>query len=459
VQTPASHTDGHGAASARALLADSPELRHIQLLWTDLNGILRGKSIQRGELERIYEQGLPLPSSIAALTADGNDTEDTGLLWQIGDMDCLARPLAGTLVPSPWLSTPTAQVLMMFDPVLGEPAASADPRLAAQRVIKRLEDDGYTPVLAVELEFYLLDAEAVRGGRAQAATTRGHHPHVYSVDEIESRAAFLDDLYSCCAAQGLPVSTTISEFGPGQFEITLKHRSDALRALDESVMYKRVVRGVAQRHGLWASFMAKPLTAQPGSGLHLHLSLNDSQQQNVFSSEAPDGNHLLRQAIGGMAASAADMMALFAPFGNSYRRYRAYNCAPLEANWGINNRTVALRIPSGPASSRHVEHRISGADANPYTVAAAVLAGIHHGLKCAIEPGPAVSGDAYRQPSSAPLPRDWQSAIDRFGASAFAHEYFGTRFVEVYCGIKRSESERYFSEIPQQDYDWYLHTL
>ena len=160
MQNPASHVDDHGAAVARALLADSPELRHIQLLWTDLNGILRGKSIQRGELERIYEQGLPLPSSIAALTANGDDTEDTGLLWQIGDMDCLARPLAGTLVPSPWLTTPTAQVLMMFDPVLGEPAASADPRLAAQRVIKLLAEDGYTPVLAVELEFYLLDAEA-----------------------------------------------------------------------------------------------------------------------------------------------------------------------------------------------------------------------------------------------------------------------------------------------------------
>ncbi len=444
---------------AREFLARHPELRHVQLMQTDLNGILRGKSVQRAELERIYTEGLPLPSSIAALTADGDDAENTGLLWDIGDMDCLAWPLPGTLVPTPWLKTPTAQVLMMFDPVLGGPAAAADPRLAAQRVISLLEQDGYTPVMAVELEFYLLDADAVREGRAQAAATRGKHPHVYSVEEIESRAEFLDDLYACCETQGLPVSTTISEFGPGQFEITLKHRANALRALDEGVMYKRAVRGVAQRHGLWASFMAKPFPVLPGSGLHLHLSLNDAQGRNVFASDAADGNELLRHAIGGMAASAGDMIALFAPFGNSYRRYQAYNCAPLVANWGVNNRTVALRIPTGPADSRHVEHRICGADANPYAVAAAVLAGVHHGLKHGIDPGPAVSGDAYQQKSHAPLPRDWLSAIDRFAESQFAREYFGQRFVEVYCGIKRTESGRYFGEIPQQDYDWYLHTL
>ena len=444
---------------AREFLAAHPQLRHVQLMQTDLNGILRGKSVQRDELERIYCEGLPLPSSIAALTADGDDAQNTGLLWEIGDMDCLAWPLPGTLVTTPWLKTPTAQVLMMFDPVLGGPAAAADPRLAAQRVIGMLERDGYTPVMAVELEFYLLDAAAVGQGRAQAATARGNHPHVYSIEEIESRADFLDDLYACCAAQGLPVSTTISEFGPGQFEITLKHRYDALRALDEGVMYKRAVRGVAQRHGLWASFMAKPFPVLPGSGLHLHLSLNDADGRNVFASEALDGNALLKHAIGGMAASAADMMALFAPFGNSYRRYRAYNCAPLVANWGVNNRTVALRVPTGPAASRHIEHRICGADANPYAVAAAVLAGVHHGLRLGLDPGPAVSGDAYQQDSTTPLPRDWLSAIDRFAGSAFAQEYFGPRFVEVYCGIKRTESERYFGEIPQQDYDWYLHTL
>ena len=444
---------------ARDFLALHPDLRHIQLLLTDLNGIARGKSVQRHELERIFTEGLPLPSSIAALTADGDDAQNTGLLWEIGDMDCLAWPLPSTLVRTPWLATPTAQVLMMFDPVRGAPAAAADPRLAAARVIEKLQADGYTVVMAVELEFYLLDATAARNGIARAATLRGKHPHVYSVEEVESRAEFLDDLYACCATQGLPVATTLSEFGPGQFEITLQHRDDALRALDEGVMYKRAVRGVAQRHGMLASFMAKPFAVLPGSGLHLHLSLNDSHGNNVFASAAADGNHLLKQVIAGMAVSAADMMALFAPFGNSYRRYRAYNCAPLVASWGVNNRTVSLRIPSGPAHSRHVEHRICGADANPYAAAAAVLAGVHHGLTQRLEPGPPVVGDGYLNSAGASLPQHWQAAIDRFAVSPLAHEYFGTRFVEVYCAIKRTESARYFGEVPQQDYDWYLHTL
>ncbi len=444
---------------ALAFLAQHPDLRQIQLLLTDLNGVQRGKSVQRHELERIYSEGLPLPSSIAALTADGDDAQHSGLLWEIGDMDCIAWPLPGTLVRAPWLATPTAQVLLMFDPVGGAPAAAADPRLAVARVIDQLKTDGYTVVIAVELEFYLLDAAAAREGRARTSSLRGGHRHVYSVEEIESRAAFFDDLYACCEAQGLPVSTTISEFGPGQFEITLKHRDDALRALDEAVMYKRAVKGVAQRHGMLASFMAKPFADLPGSGLHLHLSLNDAHGNNVFASEAATGNTLLQYAIGGMADTAADMMALFAPFGNSYRRYSAYQCVPLVANWGVNNRTVALRIPAGPASSRHVEHRICGADANPYAAAAAVLAGVHHGLNERLDPGTPVTGDGYIDPTGAVLPQHWQAAIDRFDASSLARAYFGPRFVEVYCAIKRSESSRYFSEVPQQDYDWYLHTL
>lgn len=452
-------TTGAAVAEATEFLNRHPEVRHIQLMLTDLNGVLRGKSVRRQELERIYSEGLPLPSSIAALTADGDDAERTGLLWEIGDMDCVAWPVPGTLALSPWLKSPTAQVLMMFDPVRGAPAADADPRLAAARVIARLRADGYTPVMAVELEFYLLEPCLPGAGPPRAATLRGHHPHVYSVEEVESRSAFLDELYETCEAQGLTLSTTLSEFGAGQFEITLKHRADALRALDEAVMYKRAVKGVAQRHGLLASFMAKPFAVIPGSGMHLHLSLNDADGHNVFTSEQAQGNALLAHAIGGMAVSAGDMMALFAPFGNSYRRYRAYNCAPLVASWGVNNRTVSLRVPSGPADSRHVEHRICGADANPYAAAAAVLAGVHHGLTQRLDPGPPVTGDGYLASSAPRLPQHWQTAIDRFAASALAREYFGERFVEVYCAVKRTESDRYFGEIPQQDYDWYLHTL
>jgi glutamine synthetase len=311
-------------------------------------------------------------------------------------------------------------------------------------------------VLAVELEFYLLDANAERPTPSQP---RGARRHVYSIEELEAHAPFLDDLFRACAAQGLPAETAISEFGTGQMEITLTHRADALRALDEAVMYRRAVKGVAAKHGLRACFMAKTFADLPGSGTHLHLSLNDADGHNVFADEDVHGSALLRHAIGGMAATAADAMALFAPHANSYRRFSAKSYAPLAPSWGVNNRTVSLRVPTGPAPSRHIEHRICGADANPYLAAAAMLAGAHHGLAAKCDPGKPVEGDAYTASEAPPLPQHWPDAVERFANAAFLKEYLGERFVEVYAAVKRTEYARFLSEVTAQDYAWYLHTV
>jgi glutamine synthetase len=444
---------------ARDFLARHPEVRQVQMMFVDHNGVLRGKSLRAGELLALYERGRPMPSSIAALTLDGDDAENTGLLWEVGDMDCLAFPVAGTLVPTPWLATPTAQVLVMFDPELGMPAAAADPRLVARRAIERLHGAGFTPVMAVELEFYLLAGDAAARRPPRPAIPRGEHPHVYAIDEVESFAPFLDDVYRACEAQGLPAETAISEFGPGQLEITLTHRADALRALDEAVLYRRVVKGIAARHGFLACFMAKPFAKSAGSGTHLHLSLQDQHGRNLFASEDPAGSPLLRFAIGGMADTAADMMAVFAPHANSFRRYCANSYAPLFPTWGVNNRTVSLRVPTGPPDSRHVEHRICGADANPYLAAAAMLAGAEHGIAREIDPGEPVAGDGYRVADAPPLPVHWPLAIERFAQSAVARECFGRRFVEIYAAVKRTESQRFLGEVTSQDYDWYLQTV
>lgn len=443
---------------AREFLARHPDVRHVQMMLVDNNGVLRGKSLRSGELVALYEQGRPLPSSSAALTVDGDDAADTGLLWDVGDMDCLAFPVPGTLVPTPWIAA-TAQVLVMFDPELGMPAAVADPRLAARRAVERLRARGLNPVMAVELEFYLLAGDD--GGRRppRPAVARGEHPHVYGIDEIESFAPFLEDVYRACEAQGLPAETAISEFGPGQLEITLAHRRDALRALDEAVLYRRVVKGVASRHGYLACFMAKPFAKFAGSGTHLHLSLEDDGGRNLFASEDPAGTPLLRFAIGGMAETAADMMAVFAPHANSYRRYCANSYAPLFPTWGINNRTVSLRVPTGPAASRHIEHRICGADANPYLAAAALLAGAEHGIAREIDPGEPVTGDGYQVGDAPALPVHWPLAIERFAQSAVARDFFGRRFVEIYSAVKRTESQRFLGEVTHQDYDWYLQTV
>ncbi len=260
---------------AREFLARNPDIRHVQMMLVDHNGVLRGKSLRPHELEALYERGRPLPSSIAALTLAGDDAENTGLLWEVGDMDCCAFPVAGTLLRCPWLAAPTAQVLVMLDPELGMPAAAADPRYAAMRVVERLQRAERNPVMAVELEFYLLEGASAQRRPPVPVAPRGVHPHVYSIDEVEALGPFFDDLYRACDVQNLPAETAISEFGPGQLEITLTHRADALRALDEATLYRRLVKGVAAKHGFLACFMAKPFGGSAGSGTHLHLSLTD----------------------------------------------------------------------------------------------------------------------------------------------------------------------------------------
>ncbi|KUM43020.1 glutamine synthetase family protein [Pseudomonas sp. EpS/L25] len=444
---------------ARDFLAAHPEVRSIELMLIDANGVPRGKLLHRDELLAIYEQGRPLPSSILALTIQGEDVEATGLVWEVADVDCWTYPLPGSLTLQPWRSSPTGQVQVTMHPTQGLPAAPADPRQALVRVIERLQADGFHPVMAVELEFYLLDRERDAEGRPQPALQmnggRPQAPQVYGVYELEQLQPFLDDLYAACEVQGLPVRTAISEYAPGQVELTLEHRLDALQAIDEGVRYKRLVKGVANRHGLQACFMAKPFGDRAGSGMHLHVSLADAEGNNLYASEDPEGTPLLRHSIGGMMHSLLDSLAIFCPNANSYRRFQANSYAPLAKSWGVNNRTVSFRVPGGPASSRHIEHRICGADANPYLAAAAILAGIHQGIRDQRDPGPAIVGNGYEQATEF-LPTDWFTALQALERSSWAREALGERFVEVYLAIKHTEYRQFMAEVGEQDWRWYL---
>jgi glutamine synthetase len=248
----------------------------------------------------------------------------------------------------------------------------------------------------------------------------------------------------------------MSEYSPGQFEITLHHRADALRAVDEAVMFKRVLRGVAQKHGLIACFMAKPFTERAGSGLHVHVSMNDVAGNNLFSSGDPAGTPELRQAIGGMKDSMAESMAVFAPNANSYRRFVSESYAPVAPIWGINNRSVSLRVPAGPPASRHVEHRICGADANLYLAVAAVLGAAAHGMRERLDPGPPVEGNGYAQPGERTLPASWPEALKLAAKSEFLEETLGRDFLKIFLAIKNQECARFSGEVSELDYAWYL---
>jgi glutamine synthetase len=317
-------------------------------------------------------------------------------------------------------------------------------------------------VVAVELEFYLLERDEdgrPAPARGQLSGIRGGRIDAYGLGRLDDMAPLFDEVGAAARSLGLPVRTLMSEYAPGQFEMTLEHRADALRAVDEAVMFKRAVRGVAARHGCVACFMAKPFAELAGSGMHLHASLAGPDGRNLCADDDPRGSLMLRQAIGGLRATLADGMAVFAPNANSYRRFRAMSYAPVAATWGVNNRTVGLRVPTGPPATRHVEHRAAGADANPYLVAAAVLAGMLHGLERALDPGPPVEGNGYAQNSPGGLPLQWHAAIERAAQSEFLADAMGRDFLDVFLAVKRRESEKFGALVTDRDYEWYLDTV
>jgi glutamine synthetase len=443
-------------AELTAFLAAHPDVDAVQIMITDPSGVLRGKAVRRVELERIFDSGRQVAGSILGLDITGEDVDDTGLVWDTGDADMCARPIAGTLVRAPWLAAPTGQLMLTMFDAAGTPAP-ADPRHALVRVLAGLEARGFTPVVACEIEFYLLREEQGRlvpagGGRA------GERQKIdaYSLQRLDDLAPLFADVYRAADAQGLPAETLMSEYSPGQFEITLHHRDDALRAVDEAVMFKRLLRGVAQKHGLVACFMAKPFTARAGSGLHVHVSLNDRDGRNLFASEDPAGTPALRHAIGGMKAVMPESLAIFAPNANSYRRFVSRSYAPVAPIWGINNRSVSLRVPAGPPPSRHVEHRIAGADANLYLAVAAVLGAAALGMERQLDPGAPVTGNGYAQAGEGTLPGSWREALTAAEGSQFLRDTLGAEFMKIFLAIKQQEYARFSAEVSELDYAWYL---
>ena len=450
-------------AEARAYLAAHQEARHISLIITDSCGVARGKLLTREELVSAYKNGRYLPGSFRVLDVTGRDVVATGMVWEDGDADRLAWPVPGTLVPTPWASGKNeAQYLTTLHELDGRPCI-VDPRNALERIVTTFTELGLTPVAAIELEFYLMDRDSALAGkpRPPAALLNGgtpKHMQPYLLQDLDDFGPFFDDLYDSAAIQNLPVTALISEYSPGQMEIGLKHRADALRACDEAIMYKRMVKATAEKHGLVATFMAKPYSDLSGSGMHVHVSALDKDGNNVFASDDPSRNKPLLYAIGGLKATMAEAFAIFAPNANSYRRFRKDSYAPIAPTWGVNNRTVSLRVPAGTGQSVHLEHRVAGADANPYLVLAAVLAGMHHGLTAKIDPGPESKGNAYASPA-ARMPTNWLDAIEMWQASDLMRKYFDPEFVDTFAIVKEAEADRFNAEPTPLDFEYYLRTI
>lgn len=443
---------------AAAFLAEHPGIVQIQAFLTDPSGVARGKVLRPEELLTAYRDGRPLPCSIQSLDMLGADVLETGLVWAEGDSDRPCFPVAGTITQAPWHQVPTAQLILESYERDGSPTP-ADPRHALARVVASLEAKGLTPVVAIELEFYLVDREAAAGNKLKPpAAPNGFAPshlQAYLMQDLEDFAPFLNDVFDGAKKMGLPARTLISEYAPGQLEIVLAHRADAMRAADDAILYKRLVKGVADRHGYVATFMAKPYAEISGSGMHVHVSLSDGVNENLFAGEGAELTPHLRHAIGGLEQTMAESMAVFAPNANSYRRFRRNSYAPLAPAWAVDNRSVPLRVTSGRPETRHLEHRVSGADANPYVALATVLAGIAEGLDKKIEPSEPIIGDGYGQ-KEATLPMNWWRALEVARRSDFLRERLGEGFANIFLTIKEAECDRFFASVSDLDFDWYL---
>ncbi len=457
---------GSFLSEAQAFLDTHPDIEAIDIVLTDVNGIGRGKIVRRHELSGLYESGRHMPISVLGLDITGEDVHETGLIWDSGDGDMRAWPIPGTLVPLHGTSPARGQVLMSLYHLDGRPMTS-DPRHALVRQVEALAARGLHPAGAFELEFFLLSPQRDADGRVQPASAvldgrRSGKTEVYSVDHLHGMEPLISDIYAACKLQGIPAETVISEYAPGQYELTLRYRTDVMRAADDLVMLKRIVRMQARRHGVVACFMAKPIERYAGSGMHFHVSLLDADGGNVFT-EQKEGtwSSTLLHAMGGLVATMAESMLVFAPHANSWRRFVAQSYAPVAPTWGVNNRSVALRVPAGDARNRRIEHRPSGVDANPYLVAATILAGIAKGLDEKLDPGSETTGNGYEAAAGekATMPRDWLSAIDAAKGSAFLREALGPDLHRTFTAIKEAEYLRVARTVSELDYHLYMHEV
>jgi glutamine synthetase len=453
-------------AELRRFLKRYPDTDGMELLIADLSGVLRGKRIRGSEFDKTFRNGFCIPGGAVLLDILGNVVPGIRFTADDGDPDIDARLVPGSLAPIPWAKRRSAQALFRLYARSGEPFF-ADPRYVLERAAAPLRAMKLTIVMAAELEFYLLDARTDRPtarvskvpgiGRAQVG------PQVYHPDDLWDIDNFLHDINDACRAQNIPVGTATSEFAPGQFEINLQHVDDPVLACDHAILLKRAVKAVARQHGFVACFMAKPFEDSAGSGLHIHLSLVDRNGKNHFSggkesAATPPYSARFRHAIGGLRQTMAEATAIFAPNANSYRRLRPDMFAPVEPNWGANHRNVSLRVPVSNAANLRIEHRTSGADANPYLVTAAILAGVHHGLKNRCDPGRMVQEGEVIEPKRK-LPSRWDAAIDRFARSRILPEYLGREYCKTYTTNRRVEAERFHNVISNVDFDWYMRAV
>ncbi len=433
---------------------------HIEILLVGMNGDLRGKRIPKSKEKKVWDRLVRLPSSTQSLDIWGDDNDDiTGLSLTIGDPDGQCIPDPRSVAPMPWGPEGSSQVLATMHEMDGSPSFM-DPRAILANLLKRFDELGLTPVVATELEFYVMQDDWRETGRPRPPEKLMYRDQpngfqLYDMSAVDALDEYLQTVRHWAKLQDIPADATTAEFGPGQFEINLLHRADALAAADDCIYLKRIAEQAARKYRMKSTCMAKPYGDQAGSGLHVHASIIDRDGNNILDAKGSDPVKL-KSVTAGMLQTMRDAQLIFAPFANSYRRFQPGSFAPVDIDWGLGHRGTAVRIPDANGPAARVEHRVAGADANPYLLLTAILGGMLMGLGETLDPGPATEPGKEPPEGTKRLTHDFLTAVEDFSASPFIRDVFGARYQKLYGDTKRKEAITYLRTVSDFDYQTYL---
>jgi len=451
----------------KKFLRNHPEIKSFDIMMHDSNGIGRGKIIRRKELLKLYESGRQFPLSTLGMDITGEDVPDTGLILEQGDGDIKAWPIPSSLKVLHKSKPPRGELFMTMTDIEGN-KLDTDPRNVLENLVTQTKKEGIDVYGAFELEFFLVSNDLDQYGKLQPAKSifskrrSNIKTDVYSVDHLHGMLPLFDDIYEATNLAGIEAETVISEYAPGQYELTLNFQNSLLKAADDIIRLKRIIRAQARAHGITACFMAKPMENVTGSGMHFHISLYDKKGKNLFAENKNQKfNSNLLHSIGGLTKTMGESMLIFAPNSNSWKRLVLGSYAPTTPNWGLDNRSVAFRIPSSNSLNRRIEHRVSGVDANPYLVALTVLSAIRMGMKKKIKPSSQTKGNSYVQKKSNKfnMPTDWNSSIISAKKSSFLKETLGPNLHKAFIAIKEMEYKKVASTVSKLDIDLYLDAI
>ena len=415
-------------------------IEDVEAFVPDMAGSARGKVVPA---DKFGSSQMKMPEAIFSQTISGDYVVDPG---NIEDKDMLLVPDPTTLRTVPWASDPAASVFLDCYRRDGSPVPKS-PRAVLRSVLAQYKERGWTPIVAPEVEFYLLSPHSDPNAEAEppegrlGRTEGARQP--YSIDTMNDFDPFINDVYKYCEEQGIYVDTLSQEMGPAQFEINFLH-GDAVQLADQVFLFKRTIREAAIEHEMHATFLAKPMEDEAGSALHIHQSIIDKDGNNIFSKADGSPSDLFYGYLGGLQKYMPEAMLIFAPYVNSYRRFLNPDSSPVNLAWAVDNRTVGLRVPDSSPDARRVENRLAGSDVNPYLVLAASLSCGFLGMLEGLKPTAEAKGSAYGGPFE--LHRHIYTAIESLRDSVAMRSMLGDEFVNVYTALKEDEY-REFHEI------------